>query len=106
MKHRHFRGRSRRLWGAGEWGRDGTRVQPHVRELRSARWERDVRNAFLEAYFEDSAARGASANATSRRLVTLFEAEKAFYELSYELNHRPAWAWIPMRGISKLLVAL
>ena len=37
-----------------------------------------------------------------RQLIALFETEKAFYELAYELNNRPAWAWIPMRGISKL----
>jgi maltose alpha-D-glucosyltransferase/alpha-amylase len=36
-------------------------------------------------------------------LIALFEAEKVFYELAYELNNRPDWAWIPMRGISKLL---
>ncbi len=83
--------------------RDAKQVPPHVRELRSGRWERDVRNAFLEAYFSDPADRTTAA--ASRGLVTLFEAEKAFYELSYELNHRPTWAWIPMRGISKLLVA-
>jgi maltose alpha-D-glucosyltransferase/alpha-amylase len=33
----------------------------------------------------------------------LFETEKAFYELAYELNNRPDWTWIPMRGIAKLL---
>ena len=36
------------------------------------------------------------------QLIALFEAEKAFYELSYELNNWLARAWIPMRGISKL----
>ena len=39
-----------------------------------------------------------------KMLIALFETEKAFYELSYELNHRPDWVGIPMRGISKLLV--
>jgi maltose alpha-D-glucosyltransferase/alpha-amylase len=39
-----------------------------------------------------------------RKLLNLFETEKAFYELAYELNNRPSWAWIPMRGISKLFV--
>ena len=85
----------------------GRSAAPHVRELRAARWERDVRSAFLSSYFatsEDEAILPDSlANAT--QLVTLFETEKAFYELSYELNNRPAWVWIPMRGISKLFVA-
>jgi trehalose synthase-fused probable maltokinase len=86
----------------------GRGAAPHVREVRAARWERDVRSAFLSSYFapgeEDEAILPDSlANAT--QLVTLFETEKAFYELSYELNNRPAWVWIPMRGISKLFVA-
>jgi len=87
---------------------EGKRMKPHVRELRSARWERDVRNAFLDAYLAagdtDSANVLPSDSADTRRLIALFETEKAFYELSYELNNRPAWAWIPMRGISKLFV--
>ena len=77
-----------------------------TRELRSARWERDVRAAYLDGY---SASRTTTRPTFCPRttehvhqLIALFEAEKAFYELSYELNNRPAWAWIPMRGISKL----
>jgi len=86
---------------------DGARLKPSIRELRAARWERDVRSAFLAGYLAPD---GATPNplpanaADTRRLIQLFEAEKAFYELSYELNNRPAWAWIPMRGISKLFV--
>ena len=32
----------------------------------------------------------------------LFETEKVFYELSYELNNRPAWVWIPIAGATTL----
>lgn len=82
-------------------------VDPGTREIRSARWERDVRGAFLEGYLR---ARGAEDEPGIlpedarhiRQLVALFETEKAFYELAYELNNRPAWTWIPMRGIAKL----
>ena len=35
-------------------------------------------------------------------LISLFEIEKVFYELKYELNNRPDWVWIPLRGISRL----
>ena len=35
----------------------------------------------------------------ARPLLELFELEKAFYELRYELNHRPDWAVVPLRGI-------
>ncbi len=68
-------------------------------------WERDVRNAYLRGYGEE---RGTStflpdgADAT-RQLLALFEIEKAFYELAYELNNRPDWVWIPMHGIARLL---
>ncbi len=77
-----------------------------TRELRSARWERDVRAAFLDGYLgdpDDDAPDILLEDAEHlHQLIALFEAEKAFYELSYELNNRPTWAWIPMRGISKL----
>ena len=36
------------------------------------------------------------------RLLTLFETEKIFYELQYELDHRPDWMWIPLGGIANL----
>ena len=38
-------------------------------------------------------------------LIELFELEKLFYELAYELNNRPTWAWIPLRGIEKMFAA-
>ena len=76
-----------------------------VLEPRSHFWERDAREAFLQGYLRDT---HASFLPGSRRaidqLLTLFETEKVFYELSYELNNRPEWVWIPLRGISRLLV--
>jgi trehalose synthase-fused probable maltokinase len=77
------------------------------RELISGRWERDARAAFLRGYtgtMKDD--RGLLPTDPKRfdALLSLFEAEKAFYELAYELNHRPGWEWIPMRGVSRLLV--
>ena len=35
--------------------------------------------------------------------LQLFELEKAFYELNYELNNRPDWVAIPLAGILSLL---
>jgi trehalose synthase-fused probable maltokinase len=72
---------------------------------RATRWERAVRDAFLRAYFA-----GNDRNVTllprsqrnAGRLLGLFEAEKAFYELLYELDHRPDWVWIPLRDIARL----
>lgn len=82
----------------------GKNVPPHIRELRIGRWERDVRAAFLSGYLADDDEPGLLPEDEShvRQLIAIFETEKAFYELAYELNNRPTWAWIPMRGIAKL----
>jgi maltose alpha-D-glucosyltransferase/alpha-amylase len=86
--------------------KEGKNAPPHVRELRIARWERDVRAAFLTGYLGASDEPGLlpDEDAHVRQLISLFETEKVFYELAYELNHRPTWAWIPLRGIAKLFV--
>jgi len=36
-------------------------------------------------------------------LLDAFVLEKAVYELNYELNNRPDWVRIPLRGILQLL---
>jgi maltose alpha-D-glucosyltransferase/alpha-amylase len=38
-----------------------------------------------------------------RSLLDLYLLEKAIYELGYELNNRPGWSRIPIRGIQQLL---
>jgi maltose alpha-D-glucosyltransferase/alpha-amylase len=38
-----------------------------------------------------------------RVLLSAYLLEKAVYELVYELNNRPAWVGIPLKGISALL---
>lgn len=86
----------------------GPALDGRTRELRSARWEREAREAFLRGYLASTKDAGAflpKDEAETRQLISLFETEKVFYELAYELNNRPDWVWIPMRGISKLLVA-
>lgn len=60
---------------------------------RAAQWEAMARAAFLRGYGDTSAP----------ALIELFELEKLFYELAYELNNRPTWAWIPLLGIEKML---
>jgi trehalose synthase-fused probable maltokinase len=62
---------------------------------RAAQWEAMARNAFLRGY----------GDTTAPALIELFELEKLFYELAYELNNRPTWAWIPLLGIEKMLAA-
>ncbi|MDQ3388200.1 MAG: maltose alpha-D-glucosyltransferase [Gemmatimonadota bacterium] len=67
-------------------------------------WLRLARSAFLSAYGE--ATRGASFiprdEATVRRVISAYELEKAVYELGYEMNNRPDWIWVPIRGIRTL----
>jgi predicted trehalose synthase len=37
------------------------------------------------------------------RLLTVYQLEKAVYELGYELNNRPEWVGIPMKGIHEIV---
>jgi trehalose synthase-fused probable maltokinase len=76
--------------------RDGTAV-PDA-------WERDARASFLGAYRASPAAAvlPSSVEAQDQQLV-MFELEKAFYELRYELDHRPDWVDIPVESILTLL---
>ena len=67
-------------------------------------WEQHARREFLDSYFESVDAALVPGGGDSReRLLTLFELEKAVYELRYELNHRPDWVGIPVAGILRLL---
>jgi maltose alpha-D-glucosyltransferase / alpha-amylase len=69
------------------------------------RWQRWTSAAFLREYL--SAAAGApflpTESEQTRRLLRLFALGKAFYELVYELNNRPDWVRIPLRGLLALL---
>ena len=67
-------------------------------------WEEQARSRFLEGYFEtvDSSLLPAG-QAAIERLLAVFELEKAVYELQYELNNRPDWVAIPVRGIQRLI---
>ena len=94
-------------YAAATLGMEAKTLDMPTRELRIGRWERDTRDAFLRGYLRNPAGDGRatrilpSDSAHTRALLRLFETEKAFYELMYELNNRPDWTWIPMRGIAK-----
>jgi trehalose synthase-fused probable maltokinase len=96
-------------YAAATLGMEAKSLDVGTRELRIGRWERDTRDAFLRGYLRAAeTARTTSGilpsdSAHTHSLLRLFEIEKAFYELMYELNNRPDWTWIPMRGIAKLL---
>ena len=61
---------------------------------------------FLSAYM--SAAEGSEFLVPRQArwpLLWAFLLDKALYEIRYELNHRPSWVWLPLRGIQKLMRA-
>ncbi len=68
-----------------------------------ASWERETRATFLRAY--DAFARDGDLYESfvqMQPLLGLFEAEKALYELRYELRNRPDWASIPLGSLLSL----
>jgi maltokinase len=69
-------------------------------------FEDRARRVFLEGYFAaiDPALLPAG-EAAILNLLSIFELEKAIYELSYELENRPDWLPIPVAGIARLLEA-
>ena len=78
-------------------------------ELQRARpapegWEDRARESFLAGYLEavDSSLMPPGEGPT-RTMLSIFELEKAVYELRYELNNRPDWVSIPVAGIARLL---
>jgi trehalose synthase-fused probable maltokinase len=70
----------------------------------SPEFEDRARRSFLEGYFLaiDPALLPAG-EAAILNLLSIFELEKAIYELSYELDNRPDWLPIPVAGIARLL---
>ena len=67
-------------------------------------FEQRARQQFLAGYYTtvDKALLPAGEEAINR-LLSVFEREKAVYELRYELENRPDWVGIPVSGIDRLL---
>ena len=70
-------------------------------------WELNTRAAFLDGY--EGGADGCASYPEDpehlNALVDLFTLEKALYEIRYEIDNRPDWVGIPIRGILELLDA-
>jgi maltose alpha-D-glucosyltransferase / alpha-amylase len=74
-------------------------------ETGAAFWYRWVSAAFLRSYLAESADAGHLPR-TAGELQVLLDVrliEKALYEIAYELNNRPDWVHIPLRGVLELL---
>lgn len=71
----------------------------------AAFWTSWVSAAFLKSYL-DTAGTAPFVPRTREQIETILTAyllEKATYEIIYELNHRPAWTGIPIRGMLQLI---
>jgi trehalose synthase-fused probable maltokinase len=69
-------------------------------------FEARAREAFLSNYIDNvDPTLLPSGDAAISNLLSIYELEKAIYELRYELDNRPDWISIPVAGISRLLEA-
>ncbi len=66
-------------------------------------WEQRAREGFLDGYRNSVDQRLVPSGASMDKLLSVFELEKAVYELRYELNNRPDWVKIPVAGIARML---
>ncbi len=67
-------------------------------------WEDQARARFLDGYLSTvDPALLPSGQTAIDRLLSVFELEKAVYELRYELDNRPDWVGIPVAGIQRLI---
>ena len=67
-------------------------------------WEERARESFLAGYLEAvESVLMPPGEAPTRTMLSIFELEKAVYELRYELNNRPDWIGIPVAAIARLL---
>jgi trehalose synthase-fused probable maltokinase len=80
--------------------RDGAGAKPQHAAAGRA-WTRQVTDAYLRAYLQavGDAPFVPRDPAQRQRLLSYYELEKVVYEVGYELNNRPTWLEIPLRGL-------
>ena len=69
-----------------------------VARVDAARWLAQARESLLAAY-------RSGGMAVDDDLLRAFELEKACYEVHYEANNRPDWAWLPTQALRRLTQA-
>lgn len=71
-------------------------------EQAAEQWQHYVTRFYLGAYMERMGM-GTNLSEENDRLIRTFLLEKAIYELGYELNARPDWVNVPLKGIHYLV---
>ncbi len=68
-------------------------------------WYRHMSSIFLQSYLKATAdAKFIPQNSDDLQiLLEAYLLDKAVYEIGYELNNRPDWVVIPVRGIKHIL---
>ena len=76
-------------------------------EIQSDHWFFWTASAYIRAYLRTvgDAAFLPRSPAELQGLLDVYLLEKAIYELGYELDHRPDWVGLPLRGVERLLSA-
>ena len=82
--------RIRSAAAAGTPGSPGPGLSPQ-------QWRQLCRNAFLEAYHQGAP------EGFDLAVLRAYEADKAVYEVVYEIRHRPAWVSIPLGAVAGLV---
>ncbi|WP_343319253.1 1,4-alpha-glucan branching protein GlgB [Arthrobacter sp. TMP15] len=70
-----------------------------VTAAQGARWSKQCADAFINGYAEAS---GEVIARNSALFVALW-LDKALYEIVYEVQNRPSWAWVPIKAVRELL---
>ena len=73
-------------------------------ETEAAYWTAMITGTYLESYFKTAGGCFIPPSTEERRQIfDVFLLQKALYEVGYELNNRPEWVRIPLRGILTLV---
>jgi maltokinase len=67
-----------------------------VSGTQSAAWAAKCRTAFLRSYVDGEL------DETEKSVLRAYEADKAVYEVVYEMRNRPDWIGIPLRAVAEL----
>jgi maltose alpha-D-glucosyltransferase / alpha-amylase len=69
------------------------------------RWRDAAVGAFLGSYRQTlaDARLWPASHQQADRLLDFFLLQKVFYEIGYELAHRPDWVWVPLAGARRIL---